>query len=377
MSGFNSQSEGDLERIFFTEYELVDRYLGSQLWATGQNTQGQLGVGNVVGRSSPVTISGGGTNWSFVNDGINNALGIKTDGTLWAWGNIAGTGAGVTGRSSPVTPQGGGLWVNAASGSSCGAGIKTDGTLWAWGNNPTGEVGDGTTTQRLSPVTVAGGGSNWKQVSLLERNVAAIKTDGTLWTWGNNNTGQLGSGNTVYRSSPNTVAGGGTTWKQVNSGQLHMAAVKTDGTLWTWGRNFLGSLGDGTTTYRSSPITVAGGGTTWKSASAGYFNSAGIKTDGTLWVWGANPVVGAASRSSPVTTAGGGTNWKQVDVCGYAIAAAVKTDGSLWVWGQGNQGQLGLGDTVSRSSPVTILGAFNDWVQAACGYRTIHAIRRP
>jgi YD repeat-containing protein len=308
------------------------------LWTFGRNDDGQLGTGTTTSRSSPGTTAGGATNWKQVSVGNGYAAAIKTDGTLWTWGyngyGQLGTGT-TTNRSSPGTTAGGGTnWkqVSVSTGSHTAA-IKTDGTLWTWGVNVHGQLGDGTggvdKPIRSSPGTTAGGGTNWKQVSVGTYASAAVKTDGTLWTWGYNTYGQLGDGTTTDRSSPVTTAGGGTNWKQVSMGYItRAAAVKTDGTLWTWGYNYYGDLGDGTTVSRSSPGTTAGGGTNWKQVSMGtYASAAAIKTDGTLWTWGynANGQLGTGtttSRSSPGTTAGGGTNWKEVSM-GYYTAAAI------------------------------------------------------
>ena len=209
------------------------------------------------------------------------------------------------------------------------AAVKTDGTLWTWGNNQFGKLGIDDTVNRSSPVTIAGGGTTWKQVSAGSRHAAAIKTDGTLWLWGINNNGHLGDDTNVSKLSPITTAGGGTDWSQVSAGGYHTAAIKTDGTLWTWGNNTYGRLGDNTTTTRSSPITTAGGGTNWKEVSTGVYGShtAAVKTDGTLWTWGYNALgrLGTGnltSRSSPGTTAGGGTNWSQVSA-GADFTAAI------------------------------------------------------
>jgi alpha-tubulin suppressor-like RCC1 family protein len=110
------------------------------------------------------------------------------------------------------------------------------------------------------------------------KHTAAIKTDGTLWTWGQNTWGQLGTGNTTSRSSPGTTAGGGTNWSSVSTVNTHTAGVKTDGTLWTWGSNSNGQAGDSTTgNYRTSPGTTAGGGTNWIMVSAGGIHTAAIR----------------------------------------------------------------------------------------------------
>jgi alpha-tubulin suppressor-like RCC1 family protein len=382
MPGLNSLAEGDFERIFFTDEELFTQFVGGILYTWGWNQNGRLGDGTTTNRSSPGTTAGSGTNWKQVACGNGHTAAIKTDGTLWTWGaNDTGRlGDGTTtDRSSPGTTAGGGTnWKQVACGQSYIATIKTDGTLWTWGNNGNGRLGDGTTTSRLSPVTTAGGGTNWKQVACGQGHTAAIKTDGTLWTWGNNGQGRLGTGTTTDRSSPVTTAGGGTNWKQVSCGDRIIATIKTDGTLWTCGYNGLGNLGDGTTVNRSSPVTTAGGGTNWKQVAGGGGYTAAIKTDGTLWTWGynTNGQLGDGTNTvfitSPKTTAGGGTNWKQV-ACGYAYTAAIKTDGTLWTWGMNSvygfqsSGQLGDGTTINRSSPGTTVGGRTDWKQVSCG----------
>jgi len=206
--------------------------------------------------------------------------------------------------------------------------------LWTWGLNYSGQLGDNTTTQRNTPITTFAGGTNWKQVAGGNYHTTAIKTDGTLWTWGRNDYGQLGNNTTISRSTPVTTFTGGTNWKQVSCGNGYTtAAIKTDGTLWTWGYNYDGQLGDNTTTQRNTPITTFAGGTNWKQVAGGYRHTAAIKTDGTLWTWGYNydGQLGnntTISRSTPVTTFAGGTNWKQV-AGGYRHTAAIKTSDDL------------------------------------------------
>ena len=356
---------------------------GSTLWTWGSNLYGQLGDGTQTGRSSPVTTAGGGTTWAIVSSGGCHIAAVKTDGTLWTWGpGAAGRlGDGTTnGRSSPGTTEGGGTtWASVSSGVIHTSAVKTDGTLWTWGSNGTGQLGDGTRTDRSSPVTTAGGGNTWAQVSSVVNHTAAVKTDGTLWTWGLNSQGRLGSGTTADRSSPGTTAGGGTDWASVASGACHTAAVKTDGTLWTWGSNSFGQLGDGNTTGRSSPVTTAGGGTDWASVSSGCVHTAAVKTDGTLWTWGGNcnGILGdgtVTSRSSPGTTAGGGTTWAQVS-SGDVHTAAVKTDGTLWTWGCNGNSELGTGTITSRTSPGTTAGGGTTWASVSSGGAQTAAIQ--
>jgi alpha-tubulin suppressor-like RCC1 family protein len=198
----------------------------------------------------------------------------------------------------------------------CGLGATT----------PTGQIGDGTVVDKSSPVQV-GALTNWAQVDGGYFHCGAIKTDGTIWTWGNNGFGQLGIDNETHKSSPVQI-GALTNWSQVSAGSdAHTAAVKTDGTIWTWGRNNNGRLGDGTVVNKSSPVQI-GALTNWSQVSAGQGQTASIKTDGTVWAWGynTNGQIGdgtVVAKSSPVQI-GALTNWFQVSAGGTHVVAIVQ-----------------------------------------------------
>jgi alpha-tubulin suppressor-like RCC1 family protein len=374
---FTSAEEGDvdLKDLFITDSWIVDRFIGSELWSWGRDSYGQLGDNTTVNKSSPVQTIAGGTNWKQIACGYYHITSIKTDGTLWTWGRNNNGQLGdnsITNKSSPVqTIAGGTNWKQVAAGQYHTAAIKTDGTLWTWGYNGNGQLGDNTITHKSSPVQTIAGGTNWKQVAC-GYHTAAIKTDGTLWTWGNNSYGQLGDNSFTYKSSPVQTIAGGTNWKQVAAGQYHTAAIKTDGTLWTWGYNGNGQLGDNTITHKSSPVQTIAGGTNWKQVACGY-HTAAIKTDGTLWTWGNNSYGqlgdnSITNKSSPVQTICGGTNWKQV-ACGSSHTVAIKTDGTLWTWGRNNNGQLGDNSITNKSSPVQTIAGGTNWKQvSASGY---------
>jgi len=325
MPTFYNFRENGLDYSFDDVFVPVDMFREGNLFTWGFGTSGQLGTNTVTDKSTPVTTSAGGTNWKQVSGG----------------------------------------------GYHCAA-IKTDGTLWTWGRGTEGQLGDNSTTAKSTPVTTFAGGTNWKQVSAGLYHCATIKTDGTLWTWGYGGNGQLGTNTATNKSTPVTTFAGGTNWKQVNGGYRYSAAIKTDGTLWTWGSAIFGQLGTNTATNKSTPVTTFAGGTNWKQVSAGSQHCAAIKTDGTLWTWGdgSQGKLGdnnsTTNKSTPVTTFAGGTNWKQVSGGGQHCAA-IKTDGTLWTWGRGNEGQLGDNTATNKSTPVTTSAGGTNWKQVSAG----------
>jgi alpha-tubulin suppressor-like RCC1 family protein len=294
------------------------------IWTWGCNFRGQLGDDSTINRSSPVSVVGGFTDWCQVSAGSCHNLGVRTGGTAWAWG-AASNGelgnASTISRSSPVSVVGGFTdWCQVSAGSCHNLGVRTGGTAWAWGSNGNGRLGINiTAASQTSPVIVSGGFTDWCQVSAGYAHNLGIRTNGTAWGWGINNRGQLGdnTGSPLSRSSPVSVSGGFTDWCQVSAGNDHSLGLRTNGTLWAWGCNGYGRLGDNTTINRSSPVSVVGGFTDWCQLSAGGSRSLGVRTNGTVWAWGANfqGLLGdnsAISRSSPVSIVGGITNWSRV-----------------------------------------------------------------
>ena len=352
-----------------------------QLFSVGDNSKGALGQNNLTKYSSPVQIPG--TTWSAIsargNGGTEHvSLAVKTDGTLWSWGynNFGMLGHNNrTNYSSPVQVGSGTDWVKDQKAISNGANtfaIKTDGTLWSWGYGEDGGLGQNDNVYRSSPVQIPG--TTWSKVSGgTRRGAFGIKTDNSLWGWGNNGVGALGQNDRTNYSSPKQIPGD---WATIASGAPSgvQLATKTDGTLWTWGVNEYGQLGQNNTTVRSSPVQVPG--TTWNTGDSKMAVSAAsahaIKTDGTLWSWGAN-YFGILSQnneiyySSPVQVPG--TTWNTV-ACSYVSAYATKTDGTVWSMGSNANGQLGQNNTAHKSSPVQIPGT--TWVQIGTSYNAAH-----
>jgi hypothetical protein len=362
--------------------QIAANMITPELWVWGNNVNATLGTNDTINKSTPVTTFAGGANWKQVSCANLMAAAIKNDGTLWTWGTNSSGQLGINdtlNRTTPVTTFAGGTnWKQVVCAGQYILAIKTDGTLWSWGNNGNGQLGTNDTTGKSTPVTTFAGGTNWKQVAGGGQSVA-IKTDGTLWVWGRNYYGQLGTNesggglNLTGKTTPVTTFAGGTNWKQVSCGRHHTAAIKTDGTLWVFGFNTSGGLGTNDITHRLTPVTTFAGGTNWKQVSAaGYFTSA-IKTDGTLWTWGVNSGGGlgtndTGSRLTPVTTFVGGTNWKQV-AGGFQnnVISAIKTDGTLWTWGKNSYAYLGINNTTDKSTPVTTFAGGTNWKQIVSG----------
>jgi alpha-tubulin suppressor-like RCC1 family protein len=290
-------------------------------WAWGSNSGNQLGDNTGAGRSSPVSVVGGFTDWCQVSAGCRHSLGVRRNGTAWAWGTgLSGQlGDGTTATKCSAVSVVGGFsdWCQLSGGTDFSLGVRQNGSAWAWGTATFGILGDNSTVSKTSPVSVVGGFTDWCQVSAGCRHSLGVRRNGTAWAWGYNLCGRLGDGGVTSRLSPVTVAGGFTDWCGVSAGTSHSLGVRQNGTAWAWGCNGSGRLGDNTTTDRSSPVSVIGGFTDWCQVSAGNIHSLGVRTNGTAWAWGRNNSgqLGdntTTDRSSPVSVIGGFTDWCSV-----------------------------------------------------------------
>ena len=375
----------------------VSYTLTETLFVWGTNTTGNLGQNSPQNsqRSSPVQFPGDWSAWS-----MGAALKPVEGGSmgLFMWGANYSGRLGLndtTQRSSPTQIPGDWKQVCYTKGVS-GAAIRSDGTLWAWGNNQSGTIGQNDTSiPYFSSPKQIGSDTTWKYVNTAGTWMMAMKTDGSLWSWGKNNTGQLGHNEqNVHRSSPTQIPG--TTWKSVASNQYGNIAVKTDGTAWAWGWNEMGQLMQNNKTNYSSPVQIPG--TDWDITINDMTNAAGNpigsgsmhmlrKTNGNIY-WAGQDGSGVAAfnkkdsqamRSSPVEL-GGGTSWagfaqsknfKYATVFGgWSTMLAVTPGGQLWGWGSNTNGALAQNDVSygSVSSPIQIPGTWSTTMRPGGGH---------
>lgn len=390
------------------------------LWAWGDNSHGQLGDNSTSNRNTPVRI-GSDQDWAQVAGGGYYTLAMKTDGTLWAWGrnDASQLGDGNTKiRNTPVPIGSDHHWAQVAAGYHHTVAIKTDGKLWAWGTNGSGQLGDGSSALVQYDPVLIGSDSDWAQVAAGANHTLALKTNGSLWAWGDNFVGQMGYGRISFLMPTPVRIGSDSNWGQIAASSGYTLGLKTDGSLWAWGDNTSGRLGLGNATDMTDTPMRIGSDNNWAQVSAGHSNTAAVKTDGSLWAWGNYSSVPLSNGTFPKYTperigsdnhwvqvaAGGGntlvlktdgslwalsnskdsqlvilnpadrnalvrlgndSDWAKI-AAGNGFFLARKTDGSLWAWGFNNQGQLGNGNTTTHNTPARI-GINKQWAQIAAG----------
>ncbi len=279
-------------------------------------------------------------------------------GQAVSWGNNGhgqlGDGT-TTQRTSPVQVLNSAEVVQLSGGALHSLALLSDGTIRAWGYNSQGQLGDNTTTQRTTPVQVQNL-TEIVQVSGGDSHSLALRVDGSVWAWGYNGYGQLGDGTTTQRKTPVQVLNL-TNIVEISAGDLHSLALKSDGTVWAWGNNSSGQLGDGTTTLKTTPVQVINLSGIL-SIEAGSSHSLAVKNDGSAWAWGinSNGQLGdgtTTQRQSPVQVLNL-TETVQVSG-GSSHSLALLSDGTVRAWGNNNSGQLGDNTTTQRTIPVLVL----------------------
>jgi alpha-tubulin suppressor-like RCC1 family protein len=323
----------------------------------GENDTGQLGDGGNTDQSTPVApglancieVSAGGDQLEA------HSMALKSDGTVWVWGsNVFGAlGDGTQNSTSTPNQVANLLDVKAISaGGWHSVALKNDGTVWTWGKNEDGQLGDGSIDNKFSPLQVSGL-SGVTSIKAGTYHVLTLKNDGTVWAWGDNENGQIGNGTTITdQTTPIQVSGLSNVIK-IAAGRFFSLALKSDGTVWTWGQNLYGQLGNGTTTDSPVPVQVSGLSNVI-DVTCGAFECHIIKADGTTWAWGRNTYGNlgdgtVANRYTPVQSVGL-SNIVRI-AAGTNFALFAKSDGTFWGCGRNLSGQLGDGTFTQRNTP--------------------------
>ena len=336
--------------------------------AWGYNGYGQLGDGtNTLYRSTPVPVMNL-TGVTKIAAGGHHTVALKNDSTVWAWGlNSSGQldDGTMTVSNIPVLVSGlTGIKITAiAAGDLHTVALTSDGNVLAWGKNDHGQLGDGTPTLYSNIPVQVGGSSPLTDVITISAgffNTVALKNGGTVWAWGSNSSGEVGDGTIIERNTPVQVGGSSplADVTAIAAGEFHTVALKSNGTVWAWGRNDYGQVGDGTTIEKHIPVSVSGLTGIIIAISAGELHTVALKNDGTVWAWGRNNY----GQLGDGTTTDSDTPVKVNSLTGItAISAgeshtvALQSDGTLWAWGKNNDyGQLGDGTMVDSDTPVQV-----------------------
>ncbi len=314
-----------------------------------------------------------------VSGGWNYALALKSDGSVWAWGaNDSGQlGNGTTAGSLvpiPVTSLAHGV-IAIAAGWDSGVALKSDGSVWTWGANDRGQLGDGSNAASNVPVRVSGLSGRVTAIAAGDSYALTLKSDGTVWGWGDDYQGQLGDGQNADTITPVAVHGLTGRVAAISAGKAHSLAIKADGSVWAWGDNSGHALGvDTSDVFQNTPIRVEGLNGHAVAVAAVVDHSAAIESDGTLRSWGREFLPsGAYMGTDTPTPMPGLTHVKQI-AGGWSFFVALEANGSVWAWGE-NLGTLGDGSSHdSPTNPVAVLGLDKGVIVIGTGVQNGYAV---
>jgi alpha-tubulin suppressor-like RCC1 family protein len=353
------------------EYHALFIKTNGTLWAIGSNQFGQLGNGSTTAQTSIPTQIGNQNDWKEIVAGSHYSLALKTDNSFYAWGRNHHAQFGIGENKNTIrTINNTTFWKSVASASGTYNGhtlaIQNDGSLWAWGQNNDGQLGLGFTyNHQILPQRV-GNDNDWEKISNGFHFSVGIKENGTLWVWGRNGRSQLGLPSTITNRTTPVLVNNDSDWVEVSAGAEFVIALKNNGTLWAWGYNFDGQMGNNSTTTITAPTQI-GSDTNWVALSAGYHHSMGLKSDSTLWTWGSNQH-GQLGRTGntriPIQV--GTDKWLDFSAGGLH-SLGIREDSTLWAWGRNQYSQLGDNSSSNKSTPIKI-GNDSTWISIGTGY---------
>ncbi len=337
------------ETLNFGGTHTVGQKADGTIWGWGAASYGNLLTTNLT-EPLPVQL-GTETNWNNISNGTNNTFAIKNNGTLWGCGSNQYGSLGVNSSNlnytlfQQITTAND--WVKVAPTSGFTIALRANGTIWAWGQNDNYQLGNSPASpEQLFPLQV-GTDTDWVEIATGTNRISfAIKADGTIWGWGKNSSSIIVLGSGTASVAIPTQVGTDNDWLTMSVGAQHILAKKVDSTLWSWGGGAGLGVG-GTPPVTNTPQQISTD--KWISFSAGTNTSFGIKEDGTLWAWGfnTNGQLGDGTSTDRLvpTQIGTDTNWSTVQAGKYATSMATKTDGTVWYWGRNYYGEFGNGSS--------------------------------
>ena len=324
----------------------------------GYDSNGQLGDGSASMRTYPVAISGG-YNFNYISASSSNTCGLLVNGSAYCWGcNIDGQlGTGSYGESTiPVPVSGGYNFTYVSTGYNFACGRLGNGSAYCWGYNGDGQLGSGSIVygDTLVPGPVYGN-YNFSSISLGDYHTCGRLGNGSIYCWGSNDYGQLGNGNQTTMPYPVPLSGTARNYTSVSGGEYHTCGRLVNGSVYCWGRNSYGQLGNGNTSTMLYPVPLGGTSRNYTSVSGGEYHTCGRLVNGSVYCWGSNDAgqLGDgthADSNTPVAVAGG-YNFTYLDVEGRS-SCGLLANGSLLCWGASWDGQFGNGETGDEGSPV-------------------------
>jgi len=357
-------------------------------WSWGNNTGGQVGDNSITQRNTPVSIAGAVKTFCRISSGNDFTIGVDKNGRAWGWGLGSNGRLGNNSTASQRTPVSvGGLtktFCEISAGGFTTIAIDRNGRAWGWGFNGSGQVGNGTTTQANTPVSVAGVAKTFCRISHAVETSGtshslAIDKNGRAWAWGNNGSGRLGDNSTTNKCTPVSVLGAVKTFCKISAGVANSLAIDKNGRLWAWGNNIAGQLGDNSITSRLTPVSVAGGIKTFCEITTGN-NSIAVDKDGGVWAWGSFSNGGLGNNTppptiTPLSVAGAVRTFCQI-TAGSTFSIAIDRNGRAWGWGDNSGGKVGDNSITQRDSPVSIAGGVKTFCRIDSGDAYTLAIDR-
>ena len=343
-------------------HSILNDFSDYTVWGWGNNNSGQLGDNTILPKCIPISTLGQKKIFQTIASNEGTSFGLTSSGVIWGWGinNVYYLGDGSTiNKCTPVSIHGTKkTFCKITAGAIVSSGIDHKGQIWCWGWGFRGTIGDNDTAIRCTPVSIYGTKKTFCEISSGREYMSSLDKNGMVWSWGHNAFGQLGDNSTTNRCTPVSIHGAKKTFCYISATYNHTYAIDINNQVWGWGLNNYGIIGDNSVTVRYTPVSIHGTKKTFCHITGGYTHSVGIDTVGQIWGWGGNQYgqIGdntTTSRRTPVSIHGSKKTFCYI-AAGWFHSLGVEYNGNLWSWGNNFDGQLGDNSTTSRRTPVRV-----------------------